>query len=75
VCYQPFLFAAKSITRYKKVSEERNFPEYYLIGTLLSIIWALAIGLGRKGFLLRVLASDASSAKRLMAGAAPGAVC
>lgn len=48
-----FLFAAKSITRYKRISEERNFAEYYLIGTLLSIIWALAIGLGLKGILAK----------------------
>mgnify|MGYP007130811278 CR=1 FL=1 len=46
-----FLFAAKSITRYKRISEEQNFAEYYLIGTLLSIIWALTVGLGLRAIL------------------------
>lgn len=47
-----FLLAAKSITRYKRISEEQGFAEYYLIGTLLSVVWALIIGLG-----LRVILS------------------
>jgi len=46
-----FLFAAKSITRYKRISEEQGFAEYYLIGTLLSIVWALTIGLGLSAIL------------------------
>ena len=46
-----FLFAAKSITRYKRISEEQGFAEYYLLGTLLSVVWALAIGLGLRAIL------------------------
>lgn len=46
-----FLFAAKSITRYKRISEEQGFAEYYLIGTLLSVVWALTIGLGLRAIL------------------------
>jgi len=46
-----FLLTAKSITRYKRISEEQGFAEYYLIGTLLSVVWALLIGLGTQAIL------------------------
>lgn len=38
------IFAAKSIIRFQTISRERSFAEYYLIGTLLSITFALIIG-------------------------------
>ena len=50
-----FLLAAKSITRYKRISEEQGFAEYYLIGTLLSVVWALIIGLGLRAILSKGL--------------------
>lgn len=37
------VFAAKTIARYKKL-EEKNFAEYFLIGTFTSLIVALLIG-------------------------------
>lgn len=33
-----FILTAKSIVRYKKITEYQNFSEYYLLGTLLSIL-------------------------------------
>ena len=38
-----FVFAAKSIARFKKLSE-REAAEYYLVGTLASVAWAILIG-------------------------------
>ena len=38
------VFAAKSIARFNEL-EDRNMAEYYLIGTLLSITFALIIGI------------------------------
>jgi hypothetical protein len=37
--------AAKSIARYKNL-DEQEFAEYYLIGTLASLLTALLIGIG-----------------------------
>lgn len=36
-----FVFTAKSITRYNKIAEVPAFAEYYLIGTLLSLLLSL----------------------------------
>ena len=36
-----FLMAAKSLARFKLLSEDQSFAEYYLIGTLYSILFAL----------------------------------
>jgi hypothetical protein len=33
--------AAKSLARFKLLSEDQSFAEYYLIGTLYSILFAL----------------------------------
>ena len=35
------VFTAKSIARYNKISEDPAFAEYYLIGSLFSILSAL----------------------------------
>ena len=35
------IFTAKTITRYNKISEEPAFAEYYLVGTLLSVLIAI----------------------------------
>ncbi|MCL1830575.1 MAG: DUF3307 domain-containing protein [Oscillospiraceae bacterium] len=45
-----FLMTAKTITRFKDL-EDRNIAEYYLIGTLLSIVSVVAIALLSKQFL------------------------
>ncbi|MGI6251488.1 MAG: DUF3307 domain-containing protein [Anaerolineaceae bacterium] len=37
-----FLMAAKSIARYDRITKDSAFSEYYLIGTLYSILYALA---------------------------------
>jgi hypothetical protein len=39
-----FVMAAKSIARFKDL-ENRQFSEYYLIGTLASVLFAIATGL------------------------------
>lgn len=39
---------AKSIARYKEL-EDRRFAEYYLIGTLASILFAVGVGILVKG--------------------------
>jgi len=39
-----FILAAKSIARFKEL-DDRKFAEYYLIGTLMSSLFALAVGL------------------------------
>ena len=36
------IYTAKSIARFKKISEVQRFAEYYLIGTLYSILFVLA---------------------------------
>lgn len=38
-----FILAAKSIVRYAKITEKKEFGEYYLIGTLFSTICALVL--------------------------------
>jgi len=48
-----FVLAAKSIARFKEL-EDRNFAEYYLVGTLASVSFALFCGLIMK-FLLKVI--------------------
>lgn len=40
------IFAAKSITRFSKISESQSFAEYYLLGTLFSILSTVLIYLG-----------------------------
>lgn len=37
------ILTAKSITRYKKISEDPQFSEYYLIGTLLSSLFVIIL--------------------------------
>ena len=37
------VFTAKSIARYNKIAEDQTFAEYYLLGTLLSLLFALGI--------------------------------
>ena len=39
-----FIFVAKSMARFKQL-EDRQFAEYYLIGTLLSFFFALIVAL------------------------------
>lgn len=39
-----FIITAKSITRFKQM-DDRNFAEYFLLGTLLSILFGIMIGL------------------------------
>ena len=36
------VLTAKSIARYNKISEDKQFAEYYLLGTLLSTLYAIA---------------------------------
>lgn len=45
-----FVIAAKSIARFKDL-DERDFSERYLIGTLASVLVAIASGLAVRGFL------------------------
>lgn len=42
-----FVIAAKSLARFKEF-DDRNFAEYYLIGTLTSALFAIAVGLALK---------------------------
>lgn len=44
------IFTAKSIARFEGL-KDRQFAEYYLIGTLSSILFALLVGLATKGIL------------------------
>ena len=37
------VFTAKSIARYNEIAENKAFAEYYLLGTLLSLLFALGI--------------------------------
>ena len=41
------ILAAKSIARFKEL-ENRRFGEYYLVGTLTSVLLAILIGLGAR---------------------------
>lgn len=38
-----YIFTAKSIARWKKLVEDKDFAEYYLVGTLLSVIIAIVV--------------------------------
>jgi len=38
------VLTAKSITRYNKITEDKAFAEYYLLGTLLSLLVVLVVG-------------------------------
>ncbi len=38
-----YIFTAKSIARWKKLTEDKNFAEYYLVGTLLSVIISIVV--------------------------------
>lgn len=40
-----FVFAAKSIARFKRMEESQEFAEYYIIGTLTSFVIAILAGL------------------------------
>ncbi len=48
-----FVLTAKSVARFKEIEQDKNKAEYYLIGTLLSVVSAFAItvllGLCKKG--------------------------
>lgn len=37
------IFTAKSITRYDRISKDPSFAEYYLVGTLMSALFAIVI--------------------------------
>lgn len=37
------VLTAKSVARYNKIAEEKNFAEYYLLGTLLSALYAIVV--------------------------------
>lgn len=37
------IFAAKSVARYDKISKDKEFAEYYLLGSLLSVLSALVV--------------------------------
>ena len=43
-----FVFVAKSMARFKQL-EQRQFAEYYLIGTLLSFFFALVVAIIAQG--------------------------
>ena len=38
-----FVLTAKSIARYNKISEHKEFGEYYLLGTLTSVLFAIVL--------------------------------
>lgn len=38
-----FIYTAKSIARFKEIEENKGFAEYYLIGTLFSILYVVAV--------------------------------
>jgi hypothetical protein len=40
-----WIIAAKSLARFKQL-EDREFAEYFLVGTLASFLLALLVGLG-----------------------------
>lgn len=37
------VLTAKSIARYDRISKEKNFAEYYLLGTLISTVVAIVV--------------------------------
>jgi hypothetical protein len=37
------VLTAKSVARYNKIADDKQFAEYYLLGTLLSALYALII--------------------------------
>lgn len=37
------VLTAKSIARYNKIAEDKNFAEYYLLGTLFSVLYAIGV--------------------------------
>lgn len=37
------VLTAKSIARYDRITKEQDFAEYYLLGTLLSTIYAVSV--------------------------------
>lgn len=39
------VLTAKSIARYDKISKDQEFAEYYLLGTLLSTLWAVGVSI------------------------------
>lgn len=41
-----FLMAAKALARHKRFEEEPDFAEYFLVGTLASVLAAIAVGEG-----------------------------
>ena len=41
------VLTAKSIARYKELQDQK-FAEYYLVGTLSSILFAIVVGIGAK---------------------------
>lgn len=43
-----FVFTAKSIARFNEISDNRQFAEYYLVGTLVSFLVALLAGMALK---------------------------
>ncbi|MFX1537743.1 MAG: hypothetical protein ACFFDI_26395 [Promethearchaeota archaeon] len=49
-----FVFVAKSMARFKQL-EERQFAEYYLIGTLLSFFFALIVAIVAQGISITFL--------------------
>lgn len=49
----PIVLTAKSITRFEEL-KERKFAEYYLIGTLSSMLFSILIGLGLLLFLRKL---------------------
>jgi hypothetical protein len=49
-----FVFVAKSMARFKQL-EQRQFAEYYLIGTLLSFFFALVVAIISQGIFITFL--------------------
>ena len=49
-----FVFVAKSMARFKQL-EQRQFAEYYLIGTLLSFFFALVVAIISQGVFITFL--------------------
>ena len=39
------VLTAKSIARYDKISKDQEFAEHYLLGTLLSTLWAVGVSI------------------------------
>jgi hypothetical protein len=52
-----FVFVAKSMARFKQL-ENRQFAEYYLIGTLLSFFLALLVAIGVQGIFIIFLSKS-----------------